>query len=364
MKNHNGVLIFEQPPRIAAYASVVGKKEAEGPLRDDFDRIVHDSYFGQDTFEKAETEMMRTAVQTALEKGALTQEKVDVAFCGDLLNQCVASSFAMSGFGIPYVGIYGACSTMALGLMMSAIAVESGAAVCAVCAASSHYCTAERQYRMPLEYGSQRPPTAQWTVTGSGACVVEAAGRSTKRPQNGTNDCGRTSPADGCLPRICAACPGIITDLAVTDQNNMGAAMAPAVVKTGTLFFILIDYPDAEVYNRIKKKRFGHVRQQEKVIGMNDRIKRIHDMEDALDRARTAVNRLEEAWEGYLTVADDIDLLGLYLNSDERRSDLVADENGRLPADLRRGVLSEDAIWDLLERHDELMKEIKAYAVD
>ena len=222
MQNNNSVLIFEHQPRIRSFASVVGKKEAEGPLREDFDKIVYDSYFGQESFEKAETEMMRTAVNLAIEKGGIQRNEIDLAFCGDLLNQCVASSFAMNGFGIPYIGIYGACSTMALGLIMSAIAVESGSAVRTVCAASSHYCTAERQYRMPLEYGSQRPPTAQWTVTGSGACIIETD----------------SDNSNSGMPYISAACPGIITDYAVTDQNNMGAAMAPAAADTICRFLV------------------------------------------------------------------------------------------------------------------------------
>ena len=240
MKNSNGTLLFESKPRISAFASVVGKKEAQGPLREDFDRIIYDSYAGTDTFEKAEIELMRTAVNIALEKGDLLRDEINIAFCGDLLNQCVASSFAMSGFGIPYAGVYGACSTMALGLMMAAIAVESRAAVRAIAAASSHYCTAERQYRFPLEYGSQRPPTAQWTVTGSGACVVEADSENHRRLSDSPdirNDPNRTTVIPNThMPYIRAACPGIITDYAVTDQNNMGAAMAPAVVKIGTIF--------------------------------------------------------------------------------------------------------------------------------
>ena len=236
MKNSNGTLLFESKPRISAFASVVGKKEAQGPLREDFDRIIYDSYAGTDTFEKAEIELMRTAVNIALEKGDLLRDEINIAFCGDLLNQCVASSFAMSGFGIPYAGVYGACSTMALGLMMAAITVESRAAVRAIAAASSHYCTAERQYRFPLEYGSQRPPTAQWTVTGSGACVVEADSENHRRLSDSPdirNDPNRTTVIPNThMPYIRAACPGIITDYAVTDQNNMGAAMAPAAADT------------------------------------------------------------------------------------------------------------------------------------
>ncbi len=234
MKNINGTLLFESRPRISAFASVAGKKEAHGPLREDFDKLIYDSYFGQETFEKAETEMMRIAVQTALEKGEMEREEIDVAFAGDLLNQCVASSFAMSGLGIPYAGIYGACSTMALGLLMSAVAVESGGAVRAVCAASSHYCTAERQYRMPLEYGSQRPPTAQWTVTGSGACVVEADSERFQKEmkERPAERKDHTVFPNTHMPYVRAARVGIITDLAVSDQNNMGAAMAPAAADT------------------------------------------------------------------------------------------------------------------------------------
>ena len=235
MQNCNGTLIFQHRPRISGFASVVGKKEAQGPLREDFDKVVYDSYFGQDTFEKAETEMMRTAVEIAIEKGDTAREEIDLAFCGDLLNQCVASSFAMSGFGIPYVGLYGACSTMALGLTSSAVAVESGAAIRAVCAASSHYCTAERQYRTPLEYGSQRPPTAQWTVTGAGACLVEADSDrigGARREAREDRDHRHTVLPNTHMPYIRAARTGVITDYAVTDQNNMGAAMAPAAAET------------------------------------------------------------------------------------------------------------------------------------
>lgn len=242
MQNNNGVLLFDHHPRISSFASVVGKKEAEGPLREDFDKIVYDSYFGQESFEKAKTEMMRTAVNLAIEKGEIQRNYIDLAFCGDLLNQCVASSFAMSGFEIPYIGIYGACSTMALGLIMSAIAVESGSAVRTVCAASSHYCTAERQYRMPLEYGSQRPPTAQWTVTGSGACIVEAV----------------SSHLNSDMPYVSAACPGIITDYAVTDQNNMGAAMAPAAADT-IYRFLMSTNTDPYDYDAIFTGDLGRV---------------------------------------------------------------------------------------------------------
>lgn len=255
MKNYDGNIIFEHCPHIVSYASVVGKKEGEGPLREYFDRIVHDSYAGKNTFEQAESELTRTAVKLALDKGRLTAEDVDLACCGDLLNQCVASSFAMRRFSIPYAGVYGACSTMALSMITAAIAAESGAVKRAVCAASSHYCTAERQYRFPLEYGSQRPPTAQWTVTGVGACIIESGsmtetGRQ-KASQNASlrspekQDDKRPSPPDDepqilptgeghYEPVLHASRIGKIIDYNITDQNNMGAAMAPAVVKIGT----------------------------------------------------------------------------------------------------------------------------------
>jgi len=229
MKRINGNLIFENNPAIRSYASVVGKKEGEGPLRERFDRVISDCYAGRDTFEQAESELMSAAVRIAMEKGKMSADDVDIAFCGDLLNQCVASSFAMAPVGIPYAGIYGACSTMGLGMILSAVAVESGAAKRAVCASSSHYCTAERQYRFPLEYGSQRPPSAQWTVTGAGACILSCDDNT----ENGDShkNCGKDASRTLRRPYIAAARIGRITDYGVADQNNMGAAMAPAIVK-------------------------------------------------------------------------------------------------------------------------------------
>ena len=271
MVHSNGTILFENRPRIISSACVVGKKEGEGPLREDFDRIIYDSYVGCRTFEQGESELMRIAAEMALQKGDLQASDVDLAFCGDLLNQCVASSFAMRDSRIPYAGIYGACSTMALGLILSGIAVDSGAAGRAMCAASSHYCTAERQYRFPLEYGSQRPPTAQWTVTGAGACILEPDSERHSRRQTNDKEYDRTRSAaphtstdhssedsaspsgkegsdrdrvsaepagrripNADMPYLRAACIGVINDMAVTDQNNMGAAMAPADVKMGT----------------------------------------------------------------------------------------------------------------------------------
>ena len=207
---------FEEMPSIIGYASIAGKLESEGPLGKGFDKIIYDSYDGLDTYEQAESRFQTEAVSKALEKAQLKAEDIDYIFAGDLLNQCVGSSFGLLDFNIPYLGQYGACSTMAQGLIMSSVFVESGAANIAMCVTSSHFCSAERQYRFPMEYGSVRTPTAQWTVTGSGSCVVQ------KRKKG------------ACISR---ATVGKIVDLKITDANNMGAAMAPAAADTLKNYF-------------------------------------------------------------------------------------------------------------------------------
>lgn len=202
---------FEEMPSIIGYASVAGKKESEGPLGKGFDKVIFDSYDGLDTYEQAESRFQTEAVSLALEKSKASAEEVDCIFAGDLLNQCVGSSFGLKNFNIPYLGQYGACSTMAQGLIMAAVFVESGAANTAMCVTSSHFCSAERQYRFPLEYGGVRTPTAQWTVTGAGSCVL------------------RNDKKGPCISR---ATVGRIIDLGIKDANNMGAAMAPAAAET------------------------------------------------------------------------------------------------------------------------------------
>lgn len=202
---------FETPPSIIASASVVGKKEGEGPLRDYFDQVNEDTKFGQDSWEKAESQMQTLALQTALKKASISASSVDMLFAGDLLNQCIGTSFAARGTDIPFYGLYGACSTMAESLSLASMAVEGGFANHAAAMTSSHFASAERQYRLPLEYGGQRTPTAQWTVTGSAAFIL------------GAHD----QP-----PYIRAITTGKIVDLCVADANNMGAAMAPAFVDT------------------------------------------------------------------------------------------------------------------------------------
>lgn len=209
-------IIFENKPTILSYGSVVGKKEHEGPLSSEFDTYTIDSFFGEKTFEKAESKLQKTAVQTALDKGGFKDSDIDNIFAGDLLNQCIGSSFGLREFGIPFIGLYGACSTMALSTGLASIFVDSGAAERAVAVTSSHFCSAERQYRFPLNYGSQRTPTAQWTVTGSGALVL---GRGNGKPY------------------INSVTFGEIEDYGIKDINNMGAAMAPAAACTIKKFF-------------------------------------------------------------------------------------------------------------------------------
>lgn len=200
---------------IVAAASVVGKYEHEGPLGGMFDMHDESDRFGQDTWERAESEMQRRALGLVLGKSELREEDVDAMFAGDLLNQCVASAYGLMSYNIPYFGLYGACSTSVEGLILAASLHTAGLVDRCAVVSSSHNCAAERQYRNPIEYGSQRTPTAQWTVTGSGAFIV----------------------GDGGKVRICAAMPGIVVEKGINDANNMGAAMAPAVVQTLCRYF-------------------------------------------------------------------------------------------------------------------------------
>lgn len=203
--------VLPQPPVITAWASVAGKREAEGPLAHTFDIKCRDTYFGQKTWEQAEKKMQQLALKKLLEKAGLSMEELDLVLSGDLLNQCIGSSFTLRNTGIPHLGLYGACSTMAEGLLAAAMAVGGGFADRAVAMTSSHFAASERQYRFPLGYGGQRPPTSQWTVTGSGAALV----------------C-----REGSGPKITACTIGTVTDLGIQDANNMGAAMAPAAYAT------------------------------------------------------------------------------------------------------------------------------------
>ena len=202
---------------IASAASVVGKNEREGPLGECFD--IHDpsDKFGMKTWEKAESEMQRLALTTALAKASVSEREIGALFAGDLLNQCVGSAYGLLEFDIPYFGLYGACSTAIEGLMLASMLVDAGVFEVCAAATSSHYCSAERQYRTPLEYGSQRSPLAQWTVTGAGAFIVSRGGR----------------------VRIREALPGLVIEKGITDASNMGAAMAPAAADTLETYFKL-----------------------------------------------------------------------------------------------------------------------------
>ena len=201
---------LDNKPRIISYGSVVGKKEHEGPLSNEFDYYTLDSFFEEESFEKAESKLQKTAVKIALDKVGLRNDEIDKIFAGDLLNQCIGSSFGIRELGIPFIGLYWACSTMALSAGLASLFVDCGAANRALAVTSSHFCSAERQYRFPLNYGSQRTPTAQWTVTGSGALVLASEGKG---------------------PYVNMVTFGEIEDYGITDVNNMGAAMAPDDVK-------------------------------------------------------------------------------------------------------------------------------------
>ncbi len=213
-KMRNKIISFDSAAIVAA-ASVVGKREHEGPLGDCFDLYDATDKFGMKTWEKAESEMQRLAFQNVLAKVRASEREVDAILAGDLLNQCVSSSYGLLDFDIPYFGLYGACSTAAEGLMLAAMMVNADYAATCAAVTSSHYCSAERQYRTPLEYGAQRTPTAQWTVTGSGAFLVRREGS----------------------VRIREALPGIVVEKGIKDAANMGAAMAPAAADTLLRYF-------------------------------------------------------------------------------------------------------------------------------
>ena len=202
---------FENKPIIKEACATVGKKEGEGPLSEDFDLILKDDYFGEKSWEKAETKLQKETAKRVIEKEGIKESEINYVLAGDLLNQCVGAHYAMRELDIPFLGLYGACSTMAESMMIGSMLISGNIATNALCVTSSHYCSAEKQYRFPLEYGGQRTPSAQWTVTGSGACLLKNQG-------NG--------------PYIHGVTTGKIIDMGISDVNNMGAAMAPAASDT------------------------------------------------------------------------------------------------------------------------------------
>lgn len=201
----------QRPISITHWASVAGKKEGQGPLGGKFDVVNPDTRFGEKTWEQAERKMQQLALEALTKKASMLPSELELVFSGDLLNQCIGSSFTLRNTGIPHLGLYGACSTMAEGLLLATMAVGGGFFDRVAALTSSHFASSERQYRFPLGYGGQRTPTAQWTVTGSGAALLQ--------------------PGEGQLGIACATV-GTITDLGITDANNMGAAMAPAAFDT------------------------------------------------------------------------------------------------------------------------------------
>lgn len=203
---------------VGVWQAIVGQKEKEGPLGKYFDLYSNDEYFGQETYEKAEAQMQKEAMNRVFEKANLRDEDVDFIFAGDLLNQCVSSAYGSRDRGAGYFGLYGACSTVIEAAIIAAMTIDGGFAKRAVAITSSHFCTAERQYRYPLNYGSVRPPSAQWTVTGSGCLLL-------------------TDEDIPNMPKISAFCPGTIIDMGISDINNMGAAMAPAAADTLKKYF-------------------------------------------------------------------------------------------------------------------------------
>ena len=196
---------------VVSFANIGGKLESQGPLADYFDELEQDSFFGAKTWEQGESAMQQRALQRALQKGGLSARDLDYVLAGDLLNQCIGTSFGLRSFEIPFYGLYGACSTMGESLALAAMLIDGGFARLAAAMTSSHYCTAERQYRMPVPYGNQRTPTQQWTATAAGCCILGKQG-------------------DG--PYITHVTCGKIVDKGITDVNNMGAAMAPAAYDT------------------------------------------------------------------------------------------------------------------------------------
>ena len=203
--------MLENPPVITCWASIAGKKESEGPLRSYFDEIHDDAYFGQKTWEQGEKRLQQLTLEKLVDKAEIKPSDIGLVCSGDLLNQCIGSSFSLRNTGIPHLGLYGACSTMAESLLLASMVVGGGFADNVVAMTSSHFASSERQYRFPLGYGGQRTPSAQWTVTGSGAALVRSSGKG---------------------PKITACTIGTVTDLGIKDANNMGAAMAPAALET------------------------------------------------------------------------------------------------------------------------------------
>lgn len=233
--------IFQSRPEILGTGSVVGAKEGKGPLGTEFDVVMDDDMFGEKTWEGAESKMLSEAINVALRKAGKNKEQIDVILAGDLLNQLMSSTFSAKDFSVPFLGVYGACSTMTEALVLGCVLVDGSYADTIIAAASSHYSTAERQFRMPLEHGNQRPPSAQWTATASGGLVI-----------------GRTPEPHYCCTH---ATVGKIVDTGIKDSNQMGAAMAPAALDT--IYRHLLDTGrEFSYYDRILTGDLGRIGKQ------------------------------------------------------------------------------------------------------
>lgn len=228
---------FNNPPTITNTACIVGPKEGEGPLANFFDKCLEDEFWGEKTWEKAESKIIKETVNSVIAKSNIPSSSIDYCFAGDLLNQCISSSFGLRDLGVPFIGIFGACSTFVEGLILSSVFIDGNAGSNCICAASSHFCSAEKQFRFPLELGNQRPPSSQWTVTGAGSAIVSNSGSG---------------------PKITYATIGKIVDMGIKDANSMGAAMAPAALDT-----LLTHFKDTgrnpSYYDAILTGDLGHI---------------------------------------------------------------------------------------------------------
>ena len=230
-------VMLPSTPHIINTSSIVGKKEGEGPLAKFFDFILEDEYWGEKSFEKTEIKILKENLSKVLQKAKKTPEDINYVLAGDLLNQCISSSYAVRDAEIPFIGLYGACSTMVESMAVGSMLVDGGFADNVIAMTSSHFCSAERQFRFPLEQGTQRPPTAQWTVTGSGAAIISK---------------------DEIGPKITHVTIGKVVDMGIKDANNMGAAMAPAAADT--IYSHLKETGrDANYYDLIITGDLGHV---------------------------------------------------------------------------------------------------------
>ena len=207
---------FDTPPTVLECSTIVGPKEGQGPLAKYFDQCLTDEFWGEKTWEKAESKIIKETINSVVNKSGIPASEIDYCFAGDLLNQCISSSFGIRDSNIPFFGVFGACSTFVEGMSLAAICAEA-VANNVLCATSSHFCSAEKQFRFPLELGNQRPPTSQWTVTGAGAAIIAKEGKG---------------------PYITNITTGKIVDMGISDANNMGAAMAPAFIDTLVTHFL------------------------------------------------------------------------------------------------------------------------------